>query len=182
MLARLGRLVNDLTSDASRAQLIAVAPWLVGTMTGWTRGADEAVAALAGQSALAVADSRTADHLARLLARGDGGRSARLLRMSVRALARQRDADDRLRSLLIEAVNLGRRTEGLPVLPESALPRRSYPTTLPVRVGLRSPDGAESTYVHCTALWLRWPEPLRESWIVRSAEMQEGPYYICAKR
>jgi hypothetical protein len=176
VLARLGRLVNDLTSDSARPQLIALAPWLVGSSV---ESRDAEVAILAGRAALGWADPAAADRLARLLALVSTGSAARrrrrigrLLHDSAHALAHTRDGDQLLRQLLVAALNLSRGFEGLPPLPD-AVPQQQ-PTTLPVRVELRSPDGAESTYFHCRALWTRWPEPLRDAWIERGAELHRG--------
>jgi hypothetical protein len=182
VLARLGRLVNDLTSDSARYQLIGMAAWLVGSSIEPRDDVDAAIAALAGQAALGRADPRAADRLARRLALVSTGSAARrrrrigrLLDDSAHVLAHTPDGDQLLGDLLNAALNLSRGFEGLPPLPDAVLRQQPNPTTLPVRVELRSPDGAESTYFHCTALWTRWPEPLRHAWIERCAELHRGP-------
>ncbi|WP_233601077.1 MULTISPECIES: hypothetical protein [Micromonospora] len=93
---------------------------------------------------------------------------------SVRALSRCDDADQRLWWLLHDAINLTRAADGLPALPDRAdmrLPDR-WPHRLPVRVHIRVPDGAQSTYYHCTPVWEGWPARLQHDWAAREAELR----------
>src|SRR5262245_35655834 len=95
VLARLGRLVNDLTGDSHRLQLLGLVPWLVATFIEPRSEVDAAIAALAGQAALRWAGPHAADRLARRLAlvsTQTGGaarrrrRIGRILRDSTRVL------------------------------------------------------------------------------------------------
>jgi hypothetical protein len=187
VLAAMARGVNDRTSDAGQGGLLVLAPWLV---TGGQVSADCAAMALgrlAGQTVLAGADGTESVRLATQIARlGPGSdppfwagwlrwrrqrRATALVRRAVRPLARGPDPDAALRALLVDAVNVMRRLEGLPPVVVDDTTGTGWPATLPVRVELRVPDGADSLYFHCTALTDRWPAPLGQAWQDRAREL-----------
>jgi hypothetical protein len=71
----------------------------------------------------------------------------------------------------MRAINVSREIDGLTEFSVAALVDVHPPTALPVQVELRTPDGGESMYLHCSAVVTRWPEQLRAMWTLRSAEL-----------
>ena len=94
-----------------------------------------------------------------------------LVRLAVRILAAGPDADQALRDLLVDAVNVTRRLEDLPPVDVADAITAGWSATLPVRVEVLVPDGAESMYFHCTALTDRWPASLGQAWQDRVGEL-----------
>lgn len=188
MLAALARAVNDDCTEEGRRDLLALLPWLPRPVPGPAPAAGARIVGMVGRQGLAVADAALAARLAPDLAavatadsreRGFAAyrrrhRAMRAIRLSVRALSRCDDADQRLWWLLHDAINLTRAADGLPTLPDRAemrLPDR-WPRRLPVRVHIRVPDGAESTYYHCSPVWEGWPIRLRHDWAARQGELR----------
>jgi hypothetical protein len=185
VLAALGRKVNDRTSDVGRPRLLALAPWLFTDHLVDRTRMPVVLGSLAGRRALAHADpvaaARVAAQLAQL-AGGDGPslsrwaawkqrrRATALVQLAARAVAAGLDADERLFVLLLDAVNLARSMEDRPSV-NVKVTSDGWPTTLPVRVEERIPDGSESRYLHCTAEIDRWPALLRQAWQLRAAEL-----------
>jgi hypothetical protein len=184
-LAAVARAVNDRSSDAGRPDLLALVPWLPRPATATGSAVAARIVATVGRRGLAVADPDLAARLAPDLAaiatadRAVSGwaayqrrrRAARTVRLAVRAVART--GDQGLWSLLHEAINLTRAADGLTPLPERGDLTRpgAWPERLPIHVHIRIPDGAESTYYHCTPVLHRWPAPLVRDWTVRRAEL-----------
>lgn len=184
-LAAVARAVNDRSSDRGRPDLLALAPWLPRPATPAGATVAARIVAAVGRRGLAVADAATAGRLApdlAAIAAADGAtarwaayqrrrRAARAVRLAVRAVARTGDRE--LWSLRHEAINIARAADGLAALPDRGDLVRSggWPERLPVHVHIRIPDGAESTYYHCTPVLHRWPAPLVRDWAVRRAEL-----------
>ncbi|GIM97619.1 hypothetical protein [Paractinoplanes toevensis] len=163
-LTALARRVNDHTSDDGRPALLPWAAWLVGTA-----GEHDLDGALAVRAtALRHADPA----LAALAWPATARATRRLIRLAVATVAGSLHPDEALRALLADAVNATRSTAGLePVVVDSA-GYREWPTTQPIRVELRIPDGSESAFYFCTALPGGWPRALAEAWSARADELR----------
>ncbi|GAA0467771.1 hypothetical protein Ade02nite_88590 [Paractinoplanes deccanensis] len=188
LLATVCRAVNDRLADTARGTVLIAVPWLAGTAMAGTAMAGTATAgtATARTATAGTATARTAAAgttaadtpmagralgaaLARLVASHAGmpaparalrGRAAR---QAVRRLAARPDADERLRALLADAINLARTSAGLPVMPAGALDRPLTVTRLPVRVEAVR-DTELFTVLHCRAELAGWPAELRAAW------------------
>jgi hypothetical protein len=193
MLGVLARAVNDATSDQTRMALLPWAAWLVGTAGS---GGDEAlgltIATRTGAVALRHADRSVAQRLAPVMARlawdepATAGRlrrrwhtaarrraAAKLIRASIAAVAAaDRHPDEMLRAMLAEAVNTAREGDGLPAVDVNVCGHLAWPTSQPIRVEVRIPDGGESRYEYCTALPGRWPAALTDAWTCRRRELR----------
>jgi hypothetical protein len=186
-LATLARAVNDLSSDTARQRLIAFAPWLVGSQAAWGQEGPAAIAGLVVRAALGYVDPASASRLAPTLAALNNPpdearisrwsswsahrRVGRAIRSAARILSAAPDADEVLRTVLVQALNVSRRLNGLSPLPPAALEWDAYPSVLPLRVELRAPDGGDSTYFHCIAVVDRWPKDLQAGWHARVGEL-----------
>jgi hypothetical protein len=188
VLAALARAINDATTDEARMALLPWAPWLVGTAkTVGTAGTqDHDIAVRAGALALRHAGPSAAQRLADAMAyvsnlpepagklrRWRQTRAAvQIIRMSVAVVAAgDRRADETLRTMLTEAVNMVRERDGLVTVDVPVTGYRTWPATQPIRVELRVPDGSESRYEYCAALPDDWPPPLAEAWAARLGEI-----------
>jgi hypothetical protein len=98
--------------------------------------------------------------------------AAQIIRTSVAIVAADgRRADETLRTMLTEAVNLVRERDGLVTVDVPVTGYRTWPATQPIRVELCVPDGSESRYEYCAALPDDWPPPLAEAWAARLDEI-----------
>ena len=94
-----------------------------------------------------------------------------LARLAMRILAAGPDADEALHTLLVDAVKVTRRLEGLPPVDVADAIGTGWSATVPIRVEVRVPDGADSLYFHCTALTDQWPASLGQAWRERAGEL-----------
>jgi hypothetical protein len=98
--------------------------------------------------------------------------AVQIIRMSVAIVAADdRRADETLRTMLTEAVNMVRERDGLVTVDVPVTGYRTWPATQPIRVELCVPDGSESRYEYCAALPDDWPPPLAEAWAARLDEI-----------
>jgi hypothetical protein len=164
MLAALARAVNDATSDTARMALLPWAAWLVGTSETKTDEPPVRVGAVALRHASA------AERVNGVTAYGE--KELKVIRQAVAVIAAgDRHADETLRTMLAEVVNMVRMRAGLGAVQVPVTGFRSWPDTQPIEVEWRVPDGAESRYDHCTALPDRWPSALADAWTARLEEL-----------
>ena len=185
MLARMGRVINDRTSDAQRRRLLTFTPWLVGTASIGDERVTRTLCRLSAGRLDSGADPVTDRYLTDIAKAGSfdryrarwsrRSRASALVQRAVQAIAGP-DADDLLFAFLLEAVNEVRHLEDRHPIELEA--RDDWPTVLPVRVEVRIPDGSESRYLHCRAETDQWPQNLQKAWCARRQELRAAARHV----
>jgi hypothetical protein len=184
-LAQLARGVNDATSAQERAQLAPLIPWAMGAQRPWSDLTSDA-AVIAALMPLARCQEGPEDALDLLLHRLERQPRPRHLldrigwRRAARQLVRAQlrfitstaaglARDERLRELLVTAINVNRAVEGLPSMPEPLEAPRVGPRLLPVVTSLIR--RGEVLDLHVQPVIERWPDWIREPWHQRRLEL-----------
>jgi hypothetical protein len=193
VLAQIARAVNDLTSPDARTALAPLVPWAIsGPRASKDLTADTAVTTALmdltrreppTDPALAPLLQRLQRQPRHVLDRIAWRRAARhLVRAQLRFITATTGGpvrDDRLRGLLITAIDGNRAVEGLPPLPQPADAPLTGVHLLPVTAHLARGDDVFELRVE--PLIERWPAWIRDPWEVRLDELSGRPVHDGAR-